>query len=89
METNEIMTNDEVIEATEEIVEKTSGNGMKYAVIIGLSIGVGVLSHKYLVKPLGNKIKSKLEAKKKLNGETVDVGCSENFKVIEVEPKED
>lgn len=59
MENNEIMTNNEVIEAAEDIVNTGSGNGLKALGIVGAVALVGVITYK------GYKlIKAKREAKK-------------------------
>lgn len=60
METNEIMTNEEVVEAAEEIVPASSENGIGVGIAIGSAVVlVGVLTAKYIVKPLVAKIKDK------------------------------
>ena len=42
MENNEILTNEEVMETTEEIVNASSGKGFKVAAGIGLAVLAGV-----------------------------------------------
>ena len=64
MNTNEIMVNEEVIEVTEEIATAGSGNGIKMAAGIGLAVLGGVVTYKYLVKPMVAKIKAKKEQQK-------------------------
>ena len=64
MDTNEIMVNEEVIEATEEIATAGSGNGIKMAAGIGLAVLGGVVAYKYIVKPMVAKIKAKKEQQK-------------------------
>ena len=54
MENNEILTN-------EEIVNASSGKGFKVAVGIGLAVLAGVVAYKYIGKPLLAKIKAKKE----------------------------
>jgi hypothetical protein len=63
MDTNVIMENEEVIEATEEIVESSTGNGLKVAAGIGLAVLLGVVAYRYGVKPLLAKIKAGKEKK--------------------------
>ena len=63
MDTNKIMVNEEVIEATGEIATAGSGNGIKMAAGIGLAVLGGVVAYKYLVKPMVVKIKAKKERK--------------------------
>ena len=43
MENNEILTNEEVMETTEEIVNASSGKGFKVAAGIGLAVLAGVV----------------------------------------------
>ena len=61
MENNEILTNEEVMETTEEIVNASSGKGFKVAAGIGLAVLAGVVAYKYIGKPLLAKIKAKKE----------------------------
>lgn len=60
MDTNEIMTNDEVMEAAEEVVTTNSENGIGVGMAIGAAVVLGgVAAYKYIVKPLVTKIKTK------------------------------
>lgn len=59
MENNEIMVNEEVMEATEEIATAGVSKGFKVAVGIGLAAIGGVIAYRYVVKPLVAKIKAK------------------------------
>jgi hypothetical protein len=61
MDTNEIMVNEEVIDTTEEIATAGSGNGIKKAVGTGLTLLVGFVAYKYVLKPAIAKIKAKKE----------------------------
>lgn len=64
MNNTEIMNN-EVIEATEEVIENTGmSKGIKVAVGIGLSVVVGVIVYKYVAKPVIANIKTQIEQKK-------------------------
>lgn len=64
MENKEIMNN-EVIEATEEVIENTGmSKGIKVAAGIGLSVVVGVIVYKYVAKPVIANIKAQIEQKK-------------------------
>lgn len=64
MENTEIMNN-EVIEATEEVIENTGmSKGVKIAAGIGLSVIVGVVVYKYVAKPVIANIKTQIEQKK-------------------------
>lgn len=73
METNEIMTNEEVTEAVEtvaeEIVTKGSGSKLKAAAIGGLAVLIGGLAVQYIVIPTVAKIKAKRQ-----NANTIDSG---------------
>lgn len=54
MNNNEIMNN-EVVEATEEVIENTGlSKGVKIAAGIGLSVVVSVVVYKYVAKPVEN-----------------------------------
>lgn len=64
MDTNEIMTNEEVIETTEEIVTASSGKTFKVVAGVGLTVLGGVVAYKYVIKPLVAKIKAKKEQQK-------------------------
>ena len=61
MENNEILTNEEAMETTEEIVNASSGKGFKVAAGICLAVLAGVVAYKYIGKPLLAKIKAKKE----------------------------
>lgn len=64
MNNTEIMNN-EVIEATEEVIENTGmSKGIKVAAGIGLSVVVGVIVYKYVAKPVIANIKTLIEQKK-------------------------
>lgn len=64
MENNAIMNN-EVIETTEEVIENTGmSKGVKIAAGIGLSVIVGFVVYKYVVKPVIANIKTRIELKK-------------------------
>lgn len=64
MNNTEIMNN-EVIEATEEVIENTGmSKGIKVAAGIGLSVVVGVIVYKYVAKPVIANIKTQIKQKK-------------------------
>lgn len=64
MNNTEIMNN-EVIEATEEVIENTGmSKGIKVAAGIGLSVVVGMIVYKYVAKPVIANIKTQIEQKK-------------------------
>lgn len=83
METNEIMTNEEVIETTEEIAKASSGKAFKVTVGLGLGVLAGVLAYRYIVKPMIAKIKEEKE-QQKIEAEGTVVGIVEE----DVEPEE-
>ena len=61
MDAKEIMTNDEVIETTEEIMKTGTSKEFKIAAGVGLAVLAGGVAYKYIVKPIAAKIKSKKE----------------------------
>lgn len=64
MENTNIMNN-EVIEATEEVIENTGmSKGIKIAAGIGLSVVVGYVVYKYVAKPVVANIKTQIAQKK-------------------------
>ena len=58
----QIMVNEEVVEATEEVVTTKSGKVVKAALGIGLVVLAGKAINKYVIKPLKAKRKAKKEA---------------------------
>lgn len=61
METNEIITNEEVIDKTTEIANAGSNKAFTIAACAGLTILGGIAAYKYIVKPLAAKIRAKKE----------------------------
>lgn len=59
MENNEIMTNEEVMETTEEIVKVSSANGFKKAAAFGLVFIAGYVAGKYIIDPAVARIKAR------------------------------
>lgn len=79
MENTEIMNN-EVIETTTEVVETGMSKGLKVAAGIGVSVVVGYVAYKYVVKPVVAKIKAGIEQKKAAAAEAeMYVAESEDF----------
>lgn len=76
MDTNEIMVNEEVIGTTEVIAVASSGNGIKKAVGTGLTLLVGFVAYKYVIKPAIAKIKAKKE-QQRVNAEVDDFDDAE------------
>ena len=64
MENNEIMTNEEVMETTEEIVKVSSANGFKKAAAFGLVFIAGYVAGKYIIDPAVARIKARRLNKK-------------------------
>lgn len=58
---NEIMLNEEVFEATEEIATTGAGKGLKIAAGVGIAALVGTVLYKFVAKPIAAKIKAKKE----------------------------
>ena len=57
----QIMVNEEVMEATEEVVTTKSGKGLKVVLGIGLAVLAGKAISKYIIKPIKAKRKAKKE----------------------------
>ena len=66
MDINEIMVNE-----TEGIATAGSGKGFKKAVGTGLTLLVGFVTYKYVIKPVVAKIKAKKE-QQRINAEVDD-----------------
>lgn len=77
MENNEIMVNDEVIEATEEIVETKTGNGLLIAAGVGAALIVGTIIYKKVIKPAIAKAKAKKAESEMINGEFEEIDTNE------------
>lgn len=83
MENTNIMDN-EVIEATEEVIENTGMNkGVKIAAGIGLSVVVGYVVYKYVAKPVVANIKAKIDQKKMAAEEQAMYADSEVVDAVE------
>lgn len=82
METNEIMTNEEVMEVTEDIVaNEVSDLGKGLA--IGAAIVAGsLIAYKYVIKPIAAKIKDARE-QKKLGAENADLALVDDCEEVE------
>ncbi len=72
MENNEIMTNEEVMETTEEIVKVSSANGFKKAAAFGLVFIAGYVAGKYIIDPAVARIKARRLNKKMVEQEFDD-----------------
>lgn len=77
MEANEIMENEEVIETTEEIAKAGSGNGLKIAAGVGLTVLVGGLLCKYVVIPAVAKYRARKQEQQMDYEEVVDTTTEE------------
>lgn len=83
MENTKIMNN-EVIEATEEVIENTGmSKGVKIAAGIGLSVVVGYVVYKYVAKPVVANIKAQINQKKMAAEEQAMYADSEVVDAIE------
>lgn len=82
MEAMEIMTNDEVIKTTEEIMKTVPSKGHKIAAGIVLAVLASGIAYKYVVKPISAIIKTR-KARKMIH--VIDNNQVED----DVEPKED
>lgn len=59
---NEILTNENVVETAEEVIEKVdSCKGMKIAAGVGGAVILGVIAYKFIVKPIIAKVKAEKE----------------------------
>lgn len=83
MENTKIMNN-EVIEATEEVIKNTGmSKGVKIAAGVGLSVVVGYVVYKYVAKPVVANIKAQINQKKMAAEEQVMYAESEVVDAIE------
>lgn len=80
METNEIMNNEEVVDATEEIVKVASKGGFSKVATIGVAMIAGGLAYKFVVAPAVGKLKT-MKAHKGFR--TVDEEVVENMEVVD------
>lgn len=80
MEQN-IMANEEVVEATEEIVTTSSGKAVGTIVGLGLTALVGVFVYKRVVKPFIAKVKAAKEQKEFEKGVELGQRIAEEEKV--------
>lgn len=69
MDNNEIMVNEEIMEAT-EITTSGAGKGFKIVAGIGLAALISVIAYKCVVKPIVAKIKAK-KARQSINVESI------------------
>ena len=86
MDANEIIKNEEIIEVTEEIADVCSNNGAKITAGIGLTIAVGGLAYKFIIKPVKAKIEKKLNEK---IDEAIERYVNETSNVLEEESEEE
>lgn len=84
METNEIMTNEEVMETTEEIVKVSSANGFKKAAVFGLVFIAGYVAGKYIIDPTVARIKALKQSK-----QMVEMDDFEDFEEASIVSEED
>ncbi len=82
METNEMVMNEEVIGATEEVATSNAGKAVKKAALIGGMIIVGNVIRKKVIKPVIAKFKARKKAKADAEFEEIVADC-ENIVVEE------
>ena len=59
---NEILTNENVVETAEEVVETANScKGMKIAAGVGGAVILGAIAYKFIVKPIIAKVKAEKE----------------------------
>lgn len=59
---NEILTNENVVETAEEVVETVNScKGMKIAAGVGGAVILGIIAYKFIVKPIIAKVKAEKE----------------------------
>ena len=59
---NEILTNENVVETAEEVVETVNScKGIKVAAGVGGAVILGVIAYKFIVKPIIAKVKAEKE----------------------------
>ena len=73
MENNEIMVNEEVIEATEEIVTDKAGKGLFVAAAVGAALIVGSIVYKKVIKPAIAKAKAKKESEEAIEADFEEI----------------
>ncbi|MDR0918114.1 MAG: hypothetical protein LBM93_02530 [Oscillospiraceae bacterium] len=90
MEMNKVLTNDEVIETTEEIVEVVPEKGSKLALKVGLGVLGSVIAYKCIIKPIIKKIKNRKETEELNRYEPDNVFYFDSEEAeIDSEPKEE
>lgn len=73
MEYNEILANEEIMEATEEVATTGVNKGLKVMVSIGLIAFGSVIAYKRVIKPLMTVIKArKARSAKKVGSEDLE-----------------
>lgn len=84
METNEILTNEEVMDVAEEVVTTGSGKALKTLGIFGGAVLIGGLAYKYAVKPIIAKVKAKKEPEDDFSDDADDIDVVD----LEIESEE-
>lgn len=85
MET-EIMTNEEFIEETEEVVKAVIGKKLKVFGIGVVTVVVGGVTYKYVIKPIVKNVKAKWTAKKTAKEyDETEEEVTRDFKIVENE----
>lgn len=77
---SEILTNENVIETTEEVIETVdSCKGIKIAAGVGGAVILGVIAYKFIVKPIVAKLKAEREDTIETEAENVDEADSKEI----------
>lgn len=69
MEMNEIVSNEEIVETADEIVEAASGRGAWFIGGFGLGVVVGIVAYEYAVKPMIARIRARKECSSPIDAE--------------------
>ena len=81
---NEILTNENVVETAEEVIEKVdSCKGVKIVAGVGGAVILGVIAYKFIVKPIIAKVKTKKDGMIDTQAETTGETDSDSDKTEE------
>lgn len=83
METNEIMQNEEIVECVSEATEVACKKCWKAAVGVGLTMAVGILTYRFIVKPMITNRKAKNEQSPIVEAEIIDDETEVSYKETE------
>ena len=74
---NEIMTNEEIFEATEDVTTENSGKGLLTTFVVGGALLVGVIIYKTVIKPIFTKAKAKKEQQEVIEADFEEIESEE------------